>query len=614
MSISYNNPLDFQTQNAFIKNKDEDEDYAKTLADQTERLFTPTINQVLPNTLSKPKTSAQDIFRGTSLEKEPGVSAAQKVLQREGLTSAKDVLQKEGITSARDILRREGLFGEPPVLNINDLINKPPPVPLTRESAQQVENKIKAEQLPEDLKSAFESANLTQEQYNTISKYFNNPLLINEAERDPNKPTIKYFVDNNKTGYEFAMFAATRAPKYGGSEDAQERFGKLGALTAKYIGTVADIKSSPNPDTPGALDYYFIKPDGTPQYLTRTDTDTYVADIGNFYGEGNQWYSVGIEYWLDPETNEFKINKPTVNAYIKEKNNFLKQIAPIAMMVLMPYAGAVGSSLFGLTGAAATAAGAATISAGVQLAATGKIDPLKVAISAGSGYIGYNAGLTGADIAADASQLIEQGLSASQAASTIAATGVNSVTATVAANLAAAGVPASMAPTITAATINMGFSGIVAAASGGDISDALVKGALTGAGSELSIAFMDNVVGVENINAISKSLGLKPEQVRGIGALALSEGISAEVSGSNNFLSAIKTSLVANGFSYKAANQMTKALGNNISPEARAAIFTATRETVNAATRAAINGRDVDETIKTMAPYIVGRTAVAATR
>jgi hypothetical protein len=601
MAISYNNPLFFQTQNSFLTKKEEEDEYARNLEEQTKEVFPTQTNQVVPNTLP-PIRQTQDILR------KEGISSAGEILKREGITSPKDILQREGITSAKDVLRTEGLLTDVPRINIQDLINKPPPIPDTPENAAKVDAQLKSREIPPELRTAFESSNLTADQYKTIAKYFGNEQLVRELEEGDIKPTVNTFVDKNRTGYEFATFAATRVPKYGGSENIQEQFGKLGALTAQYIGTVAEIKSYDNPDTPGFKDYYYTKPDGTLQPLTRTDTDTYVANIGNFYGEGKQWYTAGIEFWLDPETNEFKINKPTVNAYMQKSGGVLKQLAPMAMMVLMPYAGAVGSSLFGLTGAAATAAGAATISAGVQLAATGKIDPLQVAISAGSGYVGYNAGLTGADIAADASQLIGQGLSASQAASTIAATGVNSVTATVAANLAAAGVPASMAPTITAATINMGFSGLVAAASGGDISDALTRGALAGAGTSLSTTFMDNVVGIENINSIAKTTGLSAEQVRGIGAIALSEGISAEVSGSNNFISAVKTSLVANGFSYKAANQMTKSLNSNISPQAKSAIFNATRETVNVATRAAIGGRDVDETIKTMAPFIAARS------
>jgi hypothetical protein len=95
--------------------------------------------------------------------------------------------------------------------------------------------------------------------------------------------------------------------------------------------------------------------------------------------------------------------------YRSTKTN-LAPLAMFASMFLGPMAGTIGQSL-GFTGATASAVGAGVISAGTQLVVNGKIDPGRLLASAATAGIAETGGFTGSDIAVDAAQLAEQGLS-----------------------------------------------------------------------------------------------------------------------------------------------------------------------------------------------------------
>jgi hypothetical protein len=79
-------------------------------------------------------------------------------------------------------------------------------------------------------------------------------------------------------------------------------------------------------------------------------------------------------------------------------------------------AGAIGKYLGATTVAGQAALGAGVISAGTQLVVNGKIDPGRLLASAATAGIAETGGFTGSDIAVDAAQLAEQGLSSAQIA------------------------------------------------------------------------------------------------------------------------------------------------------------------------------------------------------
>lgn len=493
--------------------------------------------------------------------------------------------------------------------------------PETEKGGRVTEEEVRNVLLPEEVRDALESQNLTQDQFEVLSRYFGNPMLIAESRVAApdrfNAPTVAAFVNRGKSGYDFASFAATRGSQFGGGENIQDRFNKLGSLTAPYIGLpVGQITTEEERGEEGNLlsqRYFFTKPDGKQVYLSPTENPNEFKEVVDDQTvDGTTRYSLGIKYKLDPSTNQLTIQGPDLGFYTPQKSNFVRDVAPLVTLAAMPFAPQLGSYLYGLSGAAAAAAGAATISAGTQLAAEGKVDPLRAALSAGTAYVGYDTGLTGADIASDAAQLAQQGLDASQIAATIASTGVNEITARVAAELAIANVPAAVAPLITAGSINMAMAGLNAVATGRDVGDSMMLGALTGAGSELSNTIIDDMIGKENVQAIAQSTGLTPNQVRNVGVASISEALSAEINNSGDFSKTLGKSLVANGMSFAAANQVVKSFDENVSTKQRAAIVSAVQESTNIATRAAIDGRDIGQVLSDAAPFIMVKAGVSA--
>ena len=296
-----------------------------------------------------------------------------------------------------------------------------------------------------------------------------------------------------------------------------------------------------------------------------------------------------------------------------KKKNFFQQIAPFVAVAFAPFIPGIGAALApSLAPAAQAAIGAAAVNAGVQLAGTGKIDVGNLALSAAGAYVGATANLTAADIAADAAQLAAQGLDAAQIANTISATGVNSVTATVAAQLATAGVDAAIAPMITSSALNAGLYGLNAAASGKDISEAMMNGALIGAAGQASEFAVDELIGADTIAAVAKEMGLSQNQLRNLSAMSLANALNAEIIGQGDFGEVLAMNFVAGGASFAAANRMSAAIQDKVPEKTRAGIVTATQELTSVATQAAMQGRDIGDVLKEAAPFIATKAAVAA--
>jgi hypothetical protein len=256
--------------------------------------------------------------------------------------------------------------------------------------------------LPEDVRKAFESQNLTQDQYDTLARYFGNPLLMDEATRDPNKPTIKEYVNNNRSGYEFASFAATRSTQHGGAfgtANEKEQLGKLGALVAPYIGAESGpIKG----DAEGGL--YVSGPGGADIPLTSIGDNKYLATIGRpLFGQDKTRYNVGIEYTLDPNTNQLRISNPSIQAFqTTSDGDFFKQafslLAPIALTSFFPWlSSSIGSALAGGASAATQAAiGNAVLSGLTTGAITGDAEKALIAGAlVGGGTYATESGLLG---------------------------------------------------------------------------------------------------------------------------------------------------------------------------------------------------------------------------
>jgi hypothetical protein len=288
----------------------------------------------------------------------------------------------------------------------------------------------------------------------------------------------------------------------------------------------------------------------------------------------------------------------------KQKDNGLGFVLAVGSAFFAPSLGPQIGAAMGFKGATAAAVGAGVISGGTQLVVNGKIDPSRLAVSMATAGIAQTGGFTGSDIAADAAQLAEQGLSSAQIADTLVASGVNSVTANLAGNFASAGISVEIAPMITAGTQNMGLTAL---AMGKLDADALTKSFLTGASGEASSLAVDKIIGDENLQAIADATGLSKDQAGSIATSALINGMNAEILDTDkSFLDAVTETLVVSGVSTATANKVATALDDMTSSKGRAAIVGATKNIMDVAGTAAWNDMDVGDALEFMAPTIIG--------
>jgi hypothetical protein len=216
-------------------------------------------------------------------------------------------------------------------------------------------------QIPADVKAALESTNLTQEQYDTLARYFGNELLITEAERDPNKPTIRDFVNRNRTGYEFAVFAATRPEVFGGqygTEAGEKQTNLFRALVNPYMGTSTGkiqrlFEEGSNVETSALI----RDPYGNPQAAEKVGENEYVIrPFSDIYGEGRLRYAAGFKYKVDEQGNTI-LQDVVVDPYQEKGGSGLRTLLPIVAMALGFHY--LGPTLGG-TAAAGTGAGTGT--------------------------------------------------------------------------------------------------------------------------------------------------------------------------------------------------------------------------------------------------------------
>jgi hypothetical protein len=177
------------------------------------------------------------------------------------------------------------------------------------------------------------------------------------------------------------------------------------------------------------------------------------------------------------------------------------------------------------------------------------------------------------------------------------------------ANIATAtGMNAAVANTIGTAVVQAGFNGFMAAATGQDVGDAMLSGAIGGGIGANSAAITNTVFGgAENVASLAKSVKLSTGQFQTIFAGSLAAGsISAAVHG-KDFLDAFKESLIVNGVSQASANIVASNLDKTMDAKKRAAIVSNTRIFMQASARAAVRGEDINTAIQRVAPYLAGR-------
>jgi hypothetical protein len=158
------------------------------------------------------------------------------------------------------------------------------------------------------------------------------------------------------------------------------------------------------------------------------------------------------------------------------------------------------------------------------------------------------------------------------------------------------------------------FNGIMAAATGGDVADAMLSGAIMGglsqSGAEVTNKIFgagDSVKGAQNVAKLADQLNLKPQQFQKI---FMNSTISASISASRggDFFKQFTNSAIAQGISTASANKMKTALeGAGMSEQNVKALTRATYNLVNAAAYSAIRGTSVEDALKVVAQKEVQR-------
>jgi hypothetical protein len=158
------------------------------------------------------------------------------------------------------------------------------------------------------------------------------------------------------------------------------------------------------------------------------------------------------------------------------------------------------------------------------------------------------------------------------------------------------------------------FNGIMAAATGGDVADAMLSGAIMGglsqSGAEVTNKIFgagDSVKGAQNVAKLADQLNLKPQQFQKI---FMNSTISASISASRggDFFKQFTNSAIAQGISTASANKMKTALeGAGMSEQNVKALTRATYNLVNAAAYSAIRGTSVEDALKVVGQKEVQR-------
>ena len=344
------------------------------------------------------------------------------------------------------------------------------------------------------------------------------------------------------------------------------------------------------------------------------DGDTGVNKWGDIFTGVEGGANYGIQELPDGSVLLFPAWEKTKSPISQIGLSFLEPIiVPIATIAGTVIGGPVGAGVGNSIG---------------QFLASGEVELEKALVAAATVYVGSeisaatggSAESIGASVAPQASAATqvaigEAAINAGVGAGIYAASGGDPLTGAI---LGAAGsvtsttyaqtVGKSFAPTATAATqitignsiLNAGLSGVVAAATGADVSKSMLVGAAKGAVIANTKEIAEAVVGKENIAAVVNATNLTTAQVENIIATSVANGVIAEVANTGEFAETMVNTLVSNGVSTSVANSVVNNINLDVAQEK--AIFSATRNLASVATNASLEGKDVGLALEMAAP------------
>lgn len=167
-----------------------------------------------------------------------------------------------------------------------------------------------------------------------------------------------------------------------------------------------------------------------------------------------------------------------------------------------------------------------------------------------------------------------------------------------------------VANTIGTAVVQSGFNGFMAAATGQDIEDAMLTGAISGGLSANATTITNTVFGgADNVASLSKTLNLTVPQTQRIFTGAIASGSINSIVKNQSFFDAFTESLIVQGVSQSGANTVTNSLKGTLSPKALKNVQDNTRFVLQASARAAVRGEDIQTALARVAPHLQSRIA-----
>lgn len=166
-----------------------------------------------------------------------------------------------------------------------------------------------------------------------------------------------------------------------------------------------------------------------------------------------------------------------------------------------------------------------------------------------------------------------------------------------------------LATAASGAVVYAGFSGTMAALSGTDIKKAMQDGAVTGAvGGAMSVnskEITSTLLGGDaNVTSIAQTLGFKEAQLQAVVTGSLQRATIAATRG-EDFTTIFKNSLIENGITTAATNQIAGSLDKTLPKEKRDAVIKNTDLITRTIVRATVRGQDIDEALKRVTPQLV---------
>jgi hypothetical protein len=157
---------------------------------------------------------------------------------------------------------------------------------------------------------------------------------------------------------------------------------------------------------------------------------------------------------------------------------------------------------------------------------------------------------------------------------------------------------ATSAKVAAGAIVNAGFAGTVAALTGQDVGKAVTTGALTGGFAAGTPAIAEVMFKGTDVTALANSVGLNKAQFQNTVVSSLGNSAIQAAVNNRDFGEMFTQSLVVNGLSTAAANKVYDNFKGNLSDKELQKAIRGTQLVVQATSRAAIRGTDVEKELE----------------